>query len=91
MSRKFTIDEALECTQRAFAPFSCVAEHYDYQYRIRFRVYGPGDEHLVEMDDLTRPMFQDASRLEAAIVAARRAIEAKGFILDAWTFPTERA
>ena len=93
MSRELSAQDAARVIESAFAPLRCVAEPWDYEYRIRFRVFDADNELLISMDEVLRPVFEDSERLESLLKYARERVEAKGVKLDPWSLsgPPESA
>ena len=87
MSESIEIEKAVEIITTAFAPLRCIAEPWDYGYRIRFRVFDI-DEPLLNVDEILKPQFSDHHRLNFIIGEARSNLTNRGFNLTAWQFPT---
>lgn len=82
MSR--TKEEVLAAIETAFSPLRCVAEIWDYDKKIRFRVFGPHDEVLVTCPAEIISQLKDDMALTAIIMGVRYRIESKGFSLAPW-------
>jgi len=54
---------------------------------VRFRVLGPDGKRLVHWDDISADTAGDPRELKDIIDLSRQRVTAKGFKLDAWTFP----
>ena len=81
------IDVAIGAIQNAFDPLTCVAEVYDYQRRIRIRVFGPDNRPVLSILSISMRDVVDPSLLRAELHRARALIETKGFTLSPWTLP----
>ncbi|WP_424193209.1 hypothetical protein ACMYR3_16470 [Ampullimonas aquatilis] len=86
MSIPIEIENVVEIINSAFAPLRCVAELWDYGFRIRFRVFDK-DEPLLNVDEILKPQFSDHSRLCFIINEARSNLTSRGFNLTEWQFP----
>lgn len=87
MSESIEIENAVKVIASAFAPLRCVAEPWDYGYRIRFRVFDK-DEPLLTVEEILEPQFSDLSRLSFIINEARSNLTNRGFNLTAWQLPS---
>jgi len=87
LSESIEIEKAVKIIVSAFAPLRCVAEPWDYGYRIRFRVFDK-DEPLLTVEEILEPQFSDHSRLGFIISEARSNLTNRGFNLTAWQFPS---
>lgn len=87
MENELTIEQAAAVIGDAFAPLRCVAEPWDYNSKVRFRVFD-GDEPLLRQEDLTRTMVANPRRLEGAILHAREILMSRGYELAPWSFPS---
>lgn len=81
-----TNDEIKAIVEAAFKPLRCVSEVWDYDYRLRFRVFNEQDRGIVEVPDLVLRNLRDESQLRDVLTAARQRVTEKGFCLDAWEF-----
>ena len=87
MSNDLSAQEAASIIESAFAPLRCVAEPWDYEYRIRFRVFDDNDEPMLRMDEVLRPTFQDAKSLESLLNQVRDRVAHEGIELAPWSLP----
>lgn len=85
MKPEITLEQGANIAESAFRPLVCVAEVQDYDTRIGFRVYGPNNEPLLTVEDLTRSKVADAKRFESILKQARRRISDMGFELSLWS------
>jgi hypothetical protein len=79
-----TNEEIRRVVELAFKPLRCVAEVWDYDHKLRFRVFDPQDRGIVVMPDLVLRNLRDEDQFRDALNAAREAVEEKGFRLDPW-------
>lgn len=77
--------DAARIIASAFAPLRCVAEPWDYDHRVRFRVFDAQDQPLLTVEDLVKSQFANQAKLREAIVAARENLAQRGVKLDEWT------
>lgn len=81
------VEDAAEVIGSAFSPLRCVAEPYDYNSKVRFRVFDDNDNSLLRMETLTRSQVADSRRLESIIAHARGNLTNRGYELAPWIFP----
>ena len=79
-----TNEEIRRAVELAFKPLRCVAEVWDYEEKLRFRVFDQQDRGIVVMPDLVLRNLRDESQLRDVLSAAREVVEEKGFRLDPW-------
>ncbi|VVO30236.1 hypothetical protein [Pseudomonas fluorescens] len=85
----FSAANAAQIIKLAFAPMRCEAEPWDYDHRIRFRVFDSSDEPALTVEELLKHEFSNASSLESAINSWRSRLAQRGFDLDRWVFPRD--
>lgn len=85
MSNDSSAKDAVRIIEYAFAPLRCVAEPWDYNYRIRFRVFDTNDEPMLRMDDVLLSTFQDAKSLESLLNQVRGRLTRSGIELAPWS------
>lgn len=78
---------ALALLREAFAPLRCVAELYDYNSKIRFRVFGQFDEPLLRVEKLSPHEVEDVASLANLIATARSRLTENGIALRVWSMP----
>jgi hypothetical protein len=78
-------EEIRAAAERAFRPLRCVAEIWDYDAKIRFKVFDANDRGILEAPSLVLRELRDKSNLRSVLSAARAAVEEKGFRLEPWT------
>ncbi len=76
----------IDTTQGAFSPWVARAQISDDRDEIRFRVWIPPHNPLVEKFSVDGARAQ-SDYLRAILYSARRTIEKKGVRLDPWEFP----
>ena len=77
-------EEICAIIKSAFKPLRCVAEIWDYEMKIRFRVFDPNDEALFTCKNAITSDLQDDATLNAIILEARSKLESKGLTLMPW-------
>ncbi|MNM71067.1 hypothetical protein D3C81_827200 [compost metagenome] len=82
MNAYITADEAAQILAKAFAPFRCVAEPWDYGERIRFRVFDVDDEPLLTVEELKKKQFSKQEELQAVIATSRARLTQRGKVFD---------
>jgi hypothetical protein len=82
---EITLEQAVEIAESAFRPLECIAEVQDYDSRVGFRVYGPDNQPLLTVEDLTRSKVKDSQRLESILQQARERVTNLGFELSPWS------
>lgn len=81
-----TNEAVLSTVKDAFRPLRCGAEIFDYQAKLRFRVFDESDRALVGYPKLVLDDLRSRTRLSIVIEAARQRLEARGYVLDPWDF-----
>ena len=79
-----TNDEIRNIVETAFNPLRCVAEIWDFDQKLRFRVFDPKDEVVLTFPNEVLRHLRDGDALRNVILAARARIEEKGFLLEPW-------
>jgi hypothetical protein len=79
-----TNDEIKTIVEVAFRPLRCVAEVWDYDYRLRFRVFDEKGQGVVEVPDLVLRNLRDDTQLRDVPADVRERVIEKGHRLDAW-------
>jgi len=87
VAKELALDRVVEIIRVAFKPLRCGVEVFDYEQRIRFRVFGSDDKPLLTMSDMKVSLAQDPTDLEDTIRHARERIAKKGVQLANWSFP----
>ncbi len=81
-----TNDDIRSVTEAAFGPFRCVTEIWDYDHKLRFKVFDDRDRGLIEVPDLLLRNLRDDEQLRDILIGARQHITDKGYRLDPWEF-----
>lgn len=84
MAEYLSPEEAAQIIESAFAPLRCVAEPWDYDHRVKFRVFDAHDQPLLTVEDLVKSQFSNHAKLREAILAARENLAQRGVGLDQW-------
>jgi hypothetical protein len=79
-----TNEEIRATVEGAFSPLRCVAEVWDYEKKLRFRVFDAKDEAVVTFPNEVIGNLRDESALKTLIQTARSRTEGKGHKLDPW-------
>lgn len=87
MPHEISARTASRIISEAFAPLHCVAEPFDYDKFVRFRVFDTNDESLLRMEKLTATDYGSVSSLESIIDHARSNLTRRGFELSSWQMP----
>ena len=77
-------DEIRIAVEAAFRPLRCVAEVWDYDQKLRFRVFDPNDRGVLRVPSLNLRELRDKSNLRSVLAAARATVQEKGFRLEPW-------
>lgn len=77
-----TNDEIVTAVQDAFRPLRCVAEIWDYDAKLRFKVFDANDRGVVEVPSVVLRTVRERKDLGSVLAAARTAVEDKGFRLE---------
>ncbi len=78
----------VETLESAFRPLRCTAQVWDYGERVRFRIYTPQGEPLIEYPDEILHDISAPDTLEQFIRSVREDVEARGFRLHPWELPS---
>jgi hypothetical protein len=77
-----TDDEIKKALAKAFEPLRCAVEVFDYDKRLRFRVFDQNDSAVFACPEILLSTLRDEARLTDVISQAREAIKAKGIALN---------
>ena len=80
-----TNTEIKTIVESAFRPLRCIAEVWDYDQKLRFKVFGPDDKGIIKVPELVLRKVRKKSELYASISLLRERVEGKGFDLLAWS------
>jgi hypothetical protein len=80
-------EEIRAIVEQAFRPLRCVAEIWDYEQKLRFRVFDNNDVGVLRMESAVLRDLRDEQNLRNVLSAAHETVEEKGFRLDPWTLP----
>ena len=84
MRNQLKLESVVKTIEAAFRPLECVVEIYDYQHRIRFRVFSPDDKPLLTMREYLTRRAVDPASLSVVLNECRARIERKGHKLKPW-------
>ncbi len=83
MDDDLEIDVVVKVIRNAFSPLDCGVEVFDYEQKLRFRVFDPDGKPILRMSE----MLMRRARDRFAINDARSRVEVKGFNLKPWKAP----
>lgn len=84
MAKRLSNDEIRIAVEAAFRPLRCVAEVWDYEQKLRFRVFDSHDRGVLTVPSLVLRDLRDQSNLKSVLSVARETVEEKGFRLEPW-------
>jgi hypothetical protein len=84
-----TNEQITRVIEGAFRPLRCVAEIWDYEKKLRFRVFDANDQPVVTFPEQLIASLSSDAQLSELISQARDRVQSKGHSLDAWKLPTE--
>jgi hypothetical protein len=87
MTPELSVAEIKEIIRSAFAPLHCGVEDFDYQQKVRFRVFDAKDEVVLDVPEIKIRVAGRSSELHELLSLARQRLEGKGFALAEWRFP----
>gem|GEM_PF-2040712 len=79
-----TNEEIKAIVETAFKPLRCVAEVWDYDQKLRFRVFDEKDRGIVRLPSLVLRNLRDESQLRDVLSVVRERVQERGFHLDRW-------
>ena len=89
MGKDLDLNTVVRSIESAFKPLECVVEVFDYEHRIRFRVFDPDDKPLLTMREALVGRLCDPGGLKTVVAACRSRVERKGYDLKPWKVPTK--
>lgn len=87
MSRELELETVVRSIESAFKPFECVVEVFDYEHRIRFRVFDQNDKPLLTMSEALVRRVRDPGGLNTIVTECRAKVERRGHKLKSWKVP----
>lgn len=75
-------EEIRDAVEKAFRPLRCGAEIWDYDQKLRFRVFDDRDQGIVRVPSLVLRELRSKSNLRSVLSSARAVVEEKGFHLE---------
>lgn len=66
-----TNPQIVEYVERAFSPYRCVAEIWDYDAKLRFRIFDGSEKALKSVESVTLDSVRSESELEALCETVR--------------------
>ena len=79
---KLTNDDIVARIQQAFRPLRCVAVIWDYDAKLRFKVFDPQDRGVIEVPSVVLRDIREWQNLKSLLNQARVEVENKGFRLE---------
>jgi len=70
-----TNEEIRSQIEVGFTPYRCIAEVWDYNQKIRFRVFNSSDEPLLTVEEVILSSVRDSVSLESLLVSVRQRVE----------------
>jgi hypothetical protein len=87
MNLPISPDEASRIIAGAFSPYRCVAEPWDYDHAVRFRVFDESDKVLLTIERVVPTGYGSFGGLRSTIEGARSTLMSRGYKLDPWAMP----
>jgi hypothetical protein len=84
MGKNLGLESVINSVESAFKPFECVVEVFNFQRRLRFRVFDLNDKPLLTMSDALVRRLCDPGGLNTIITTCRSRVEQKGHKLKPW-------
>jgi hypothetical protein len=81
------LDQAKEIIRNAFQPLRCGVEDFDYEQKVKFRIFDEKDQPVLRMDDVKASIVCDSAKLKELLFEVRERLERKGLALNPWQFP----
>ena len=85
-----TNEEIRRIVEGAFRPLRCAAEIWDYEKKLKFRVFDRNDQPVVTFPEELMVPLQSDTHLAALLTQARERVQTKGHSLDDWKLPPEQ-
>ena len=87
MSKDLDLKTMVHSIESAFKPLQCVVEVFDYEHRLRFRVFDPDDKPLLTIKEALVRRLRDPGGLNTVVAECRSRVERKGYKLKPWKGP----
>jgi hypothetical protein len=88
MSQSLQLESVVRSIEAAFKPLRCVVEVFDYEHRIRFRVFDNDDNPVLTVGEALVRRACDPGGLKTIVSECRDRLERKGFKLEPWAVPS---
>ena len=75
-------DDIKAAVEQAFRPLRCVVEVWDYDQKLRFKVFDANDRGVIEVPSLVLRLVREKNNLKSVLSSARTEVEEKGFRLE---------
>jgi hypothetical protein len=90
MGKRLEIDEVVSAVRTAFAPLDCGVEVFDYDQKLRFRVFDAEGKALLRVSEVLMRRAREPNGLSYIIESARDRLEHRGYKLKLWRSPKRR-
>ena len=87
MSELLEIRLVVESIQNAFRPLRCGIEFFDFERKLRFRVFDVHGRPVFNMSKMLTRRARDPTGLRLVVTEARSHLKSKGFKLEPWAPP----
>jgi hypothetical protein len=87
LSELLEIRLVVESIQNAFRPLRCGIEIFDFERKLRFRVFDVDGRPVLNMSKMLTRRARDPTGLRLVVMEARAHVESKGFKLEPWAPP----
>lgn len=84
MATMLSLDQATAIIRSAFLPLRCGVEVFDYEQKIRFRVFDDDDKAVLTVREMKASLARSRSELADLLQEARRRVAKKGHELQPW-------
>ncbi|MEX0734086.1 MAG: hypothetical protein WD051_05560 [Steroidobacteraceae bacterium] len=84
MASMKTNEQICAAVEGAFSPLNCVAEIWDYEQKLRFRVSDATNETVLTCPNEVLANLRDDTALTAFLQNVRAEVEDNGYTLNPW-------
>lgn len=77
-------DEVIASIRSAFLPLRCGIEVFDYEQKIRFRVFDDRDNVVLAVPEVKLSLARSPTDFSDFLREARKLVEEKGYTLEPW-------
>ena len=90
MRTTLLVSSAIKILESAFLPLRCSVESYDFDRKLRFKIFNSEKPSIVDCSELSIDLATNPSRLLWAIENTRKKIQDQKIYLKFWTFPFDK-